>query len=129
MKHTGGDCALCAEKLKDAHPILQEAFPRIKYQFPECHISCTFRDQFAQDVAFNTGHSRLKWPDSPHNKRPALAMDLFQIRMSDKLPLWSTEYYRQIADFCKLNRFNIFWGGWWLRFKDAPHFQVSLDQE
>lgn len=39
-------------------------------------VICGHRNKVDQDRAYNTGKSRLRWPNSKHNKKPSLAMDV-----------------------------------------------------
>jgi peptidoglycan L-alanyl-D-glutamate endopeptidase CwlK len=39
-------------------------------------VLCGHRGQEAQDTAFKQGASKLKWPNSKHNKTPSLAVDI-----------------------------------------------------
>lgn len=39
-------------------------------------VVCGFRDWRAQNDAFTTGHSRVPWPQSTHNRKPSDAVDL-----------------------------------------------------
>ena len=34
------------------------------------------RDEIQQNIAFEKGHSKLVWPDSKHNKKPSVAIDV-----------------------------------------------------
>lgn len=82
MKHTsqvGVSCLSCEAKLKEADPFLADWFHRAKVLFPDIHVSWSFRDQAAQQLAFTSGKSKLPWPRSKHNQMPSQAIDLFQI--------------------------------------------------
>ena len=39
-------------------------------------IICGHRNKEAQDLAFATGKSKKKWPESTHNKYPSQAVDI-----------------------------------------------------
>lgn len=39
-------------------------------------VLCGYRGRDAQEKAFADGASKLHWPDSKHNKTPALAVDI-----------------------------------------------------
>ena len=68
--------ATSQERLQQLDPKLQailvEALP-----YNDFTIAVGFRDKAAQDAAFAGGFSKLKWPDSKHNKQPSLAVDIF----------------------------------------------------
>lgn len=38
-------------------------------------VTCGFRGEAEQNKAFAEGNSKLKWPNSAHNKQPACAFD------------------------------------------------------
>jgi hypothetical protein len=97
----GQDCPLCNQKLKTAHPLLQEWFPRIKIAHPGAHISWAWRGEEDQNTFFKNGASDVAWPRSKHNKKDAQnracaeALDLFKLdgsRARFPVPL-----YREIA--------------------------------
>jgi hypothetical protein len=117
------DCPLCVEKCKDLHPTMAAWFWRLKHEYPDCHVSCSYRGKAEQEDAFKRGTSKLHWPNSMHNTKPARAMDLFQIR-DDFVPSWADKYFAELATWLKLNCAPIDWGhdlwGW-----DRPHFQLK----
>jgi peptidoglycan L-alanyl-D-glutamate endopeptidase CwlK len=39
-------------------------------------LVCGYRDRGAQEKAFREGKSKKQWPDSKHNVRPSLAVDV-----------------------------------------------------
>ena len=62
-------------KLDDAHPIwqsiLNEAIEHVDFTIIE-----TFRNEERQNAMFQKGQSQLRWPDSKHNVRPSMAVDI-----------------------------------------------------
>ena len=60
--------------LLSCHPDLQVVFNVVIKHF-DFSVLCGFRDKEDQDKAFNAGKSKVKYPGSYHNKRPALAVD------------------------------------------------------
>lgn len=58
----------CAPELR---LVLNEA---IKYQ--DFTIICAHRNKAAQDAAYKSGASKLKWPQSKHNTAPSRAVDI-----------------------------------------------------
>ena len=61
-------------RLATCHPLLQTVFGVVIQAFDNT-ILCGHRGKEAQDVAFNDGHSKVKWPDSRHNSEPSMAVD------------------------------------------------------
>lgn len=49
------------------------AFVPAKFDFS---LVCGYRDRGAQDKAFREKRSKKQWPDSKHNQRPSLAVDV-----------------------------------------------------
>jgi hypothetical protein len=129
LKHTNAvRCLLCEQKLKEVDPELKEWFPLIKREFPDCHISWGFRDEETQNLFFEEGKTKAKWPSSKHNvmnggKPWAQAIDLFRLR-SDGVAEFSKEWYSQIYLFLEKMQAPIDNGGNWKRFKDYPHFEL-----
>ncbi len=122
MKHSRRQpCPLCEKKLKDGHETLVKAFKAVVSAYPNAHVSWTFRSEQEQNEAHKRGASRLKWPDSKHNKKPSLAMDLFQIR-DDGVASWDLAFFKACAEL--LRPTGIKCGLDWERFKDPPHFEV-----
>lgn len=131
--HVNGDpyCHLCAIKMRDAHHTIVFWFEEIKRQFPETHCSWTFRDQYYQDILYQTGKSRIRWPQSKHNAMrgsvpESRAMDLFRLNEWG-FAEFSRFYYRDIADWVSKQNAPLIWGGSWPSFPDLDHFQLADD--
>lgn len=119
------------KNLSEAHPLLQELFNEV-IKVCDCAVIEGHRPKEEQDKAFHAGKSKLKWPDSKHNRTPSLAVDVVP---------WP-------VDWKDLNRFYYFgglvkgiaaqldieirWGGDWdsdntfkdQSFHDLPHFEL-----
>lgn len=63
------------ERLNTAKLCLQDLF-NIVVQDYDCSILCGHRNQLHQDAAFNSGASKVSWPNSRHNSFPAQAVDV-----------------------------------------------------
>jgi peptidoglycan L-alanyl-D-glutamate endopeptidase CwlK len=61
--------------LETCHEDLQKLFNEVIKHF-DCSVICGHRGQEEQDKAFHNGWSKLKFPESKHNKTPALAADV-----------------------------------------------------
>lgn len=55
----------------DLREILEEAIKIMDFS-----VLCTFRTKEAQNKAFNEGKSKLQYPESNHNTKPSLAVDV-----------------------------------------------------
>jgi peptidoglycan LD-endopeptidase CwlK len=63
------------ERLAECHLDLQEiAYELIKEM--NVTVLCGHRGEQEQNAAFINGKSKLRWPNSKHNKKPSLAMDV-----------------------------------------------------
>lgn len=61
--------------LETCHEDLQKLFNEVIKHF-DCSVICGHRGQEEQDRAFHDGRSKLKFPQSKHNKTPSLAADV-----------------------------------------------------
>lgn len=125
MKHVyGTSCEACEEKLKDGDPLLLKWFRIAKLQFPDLHVSWVHRGESDQNDFFQKGLSHDQWPNSPHNKMPSLAMDIF-CQTEQGVYDGSGEYCRKINDYLiSMGCADIVWGGTWVTLKDLDHFQL-----
>lgn len=126
MSHHTHDpvCPLCVEKLHDADPALHDIYLQVKAEFPDAHISWTFRDEANQNQFFQDGKTRCRWPNSKHNRKPSRAMDLFQLR-PDNVAAWPAPWFRSIADFLTSIGAPIQWGGHWKTIGDGDHYELK----
>lgn len=125
-KHVNGtqDCPACHEKLLLAHPDLSEWYlKKVKPAFPLCHVSWSYRDQKSQEQAFLDGKSKLHFPNSPHNKTPAMALDLFELSLNG-MASWAYGFFRDIAALVNADHDPIFWGGNFAHLMDFDHFEL-----
>lgn len=97
----------------------------------DCAVICGHRNQKDQDAAFEFGTSKLKWPDSQHNKLPSRAVDVapYPINWADKNRFYHFAGY-VLATANRLG-IKIRWGGDWdmnnlftEKFVDLPHFEL-----
>jgi len=128
-------CPLCEKKLSEGHPLLRTWYIKIKKSFgDDVHVSWCYRDQKDQDKCFAEGTSKLKYPNSAHNrcdkdgKPRSTAMDLFRL-LPDGIASFNLSWYKQIAKFLKDKEAPLFSGVVWKGLNDAGHFQVNMDNE
>jgi len=62
-------------KLGSCHPDLIILFTYVVID-DDCTIICGYRGKGAQELAFMTNKSQVHWPNSRHNKKPSLAVDV-----------------------------------------------------
>lgn len=121
------------EKLEMCHPDLRLLFNRV-IQIIDCSIIEGHRNEAEQNKAYTDGKSKLKYPDSKHNKVPSMAIDVvpYPIDWNDR------ERFYLLAGIVysvseSLN-IKIRWGGDWKRtilsgertnsFDDLPHWEL-----
>ena len=125
--------------LDTCHPLIQLVCNELIKIF-DCTILCGHRNAKAQDLLFEQGKSRCKWPDSTHNNFPSTAVDMAPWYLDkphirwDKSSLTRWYFFGGIvyATACKLD-IPIRWGGDWNRntyildqtFNDLPHFELA----
>jgi len=61
--------------LSTCDPRLQDLFNEV-IKYTDCTVLCGHRPKTEQDKAFGEGKSKVRWPDSKHNKSPAMAVDV-----------------------------------------------------
>ncbi|MBK6881287.1 MAG: M15 family metallopeptidase [Elusimicrobia bacterium] len=111
------------KELATAHPDLQRLFNAVIEKI-DCAVICGHRGHADQDKAFAEGKSKLEWPNSKHNKVPALAVDVvpFPIDWND-LARFDALAAVVKAEAKRLN-IKVECGIDWKKFPDAPHYQV-----
>lgn len=123
--HTSdAECPLCEVKLEQAHIDLVKWFKDLKSRHPEVHVSWSHRDEASQNQAIADGTTKLKFPDSAHNKTPALALDIFQIDDAGKAK-WDPVFCAKVNQESMSLGYHLKWGGDWKSLGDNDHFQVE----
>jgi hypothetical protein len=125
----GALCLLCEDKLKSAHPLLAEWFRAKKKNYLNLHIAWAYRNAVDQNAAYKEGKSNAQFPNSPHNKEPAQALDIFLIN-EDGEAVWPPVLYAKIAQESKDEYPYILWGG---NFsgpiqRDRDHFELIMNK-
>lgn len=119
------------EKLATCDPRLQKVFNEVIKHF-DCTVIEGHRGEAAQNKAFAEGKSKLKYPQSKHNKTPSLAADVLPYPID-----WNdTNRMRYFAGFvvgiAATMGIKLRWGGDWNQntelkdnsFNDLPHFEL-----
>ena len=98
----------------------------------DCSVLVGYRGRNEQDTAYESGHSKVKWPNGKHNKRPSFAVDVapYPIDWDDR------ERFIYFGGFVKGCAFRmgipLRWGGDWdsdnqlsdNKFDDLVHFEL-----
>jgi len=119
------------ERIKGLHPDLQ-AILNQAINITDFTVLEGYRPKEVQDEYYRNGLSKLKWPESKHNKNPALAVDIapYPVDWRDKARFhFLAGVIKAIAH--KHGR-KIRWGGDWdsdgdckdQTFDDLPHFEL-----
>jgi peptidoglycan L-alanyl-D-glutamate endopeptidase CwlK len=116
------------KNLSQCHPDIQTLFNEV-IQFVDCSVICGHRGQREQNEAFNKGFSKVRFPNSNHNKIPSLAADVVPYPIS-----WDNEQrFIDFGNFVLETSYRLWkegkichrivWGGTW-KWKDYPHFEI-----
>lgn len=116
--------AISIARLKECHKDLQRVVELAASRFP-MSVLCGHRGQVEQDKAYAAGTSKVKWPNSKHNKVPAEAVDLCPIPLDWK----NMPRFRKMAEVVQQAALDIgveiVWGGDFKTFSDMPHFELA----
>lgn len=93
----------------------------------------TFRSKEKQDAAVASGHSKLHWPNSPHNHEPCRAVDMAPAPVdysNTRRLIYFAGYVMAKADELGIK---LRWGGDWKQsqcstaneFNDLTHFELA----
>lgn len=122
------------ENRAEIHPALQRILDQA-IQLTDFSIIEGFRDEATQNRYYDDGKSKLRFPDSKHNRRPSLAVDIvpFPIDWSNRERFYFLAGV--IKGIAKKEGISIRWGGDWnsngkfedQTFHDLPHFELVGD--
>ena len=117
--------------LKTCDNRLQDLFNEVVKHF-DCSVLVGFRDRDGQDTAFNSGHSKLKWPEGKHNTKPSIAVDVapYPIDWGDRERF--LYFGGLVKGFAYSLGLPLRWGGDWdndtqlsdNKFDDLVHFEL-----
>ena len=117
--------------LAETHPALQAVFNKVIETFDHTIIE-GYRGEAEQSAAFHGGRSKLRFPESKHNRTPSLAVDVcpYPIDWADH------RRFHLFAGFVLATALavgvKLRWGGDWdgdwtwkdQTFHDLPHFEL-----
>jgi peptidoglycan L-alanyl-D-glutamate endopeptidase CwlK len=128
-----------ADELTSCHIDLQLIFTEVLKHYDHTIIQ-GHRTKEDQDKAYNSGRSKLQWPNSKHNFSPSMAVDAapYPIEWNDHIRFAVfAGYVFATADRLRAEgkiTFKVRWGGDWDKdgfnndqsFNDFPHFELYL---
>ncbi len=117
-------------RLSTCHPDLQAVCRELIKQY-DFAVLCGHRNKAEQNAAFEAGNSRLKYPQSKHNSKPSLAVDIAPYPIDwDNL----ARFREMLCRFDALARFmrergeiesEFEYGADWASLKDYPHIEIK----
>jgi peptidoglycan L-alanyl-D-glutamate endopeptidase CwlK len=124
--------AISRDRLDTCDHRLQVLFEEVVREY-DCAVLVGHRGEAEQSAAFESGKSKLRWPESKHNSDPSLAVDVAPHPIS-----WTnTKRFYHFAGYVKgladLLDIPIRWGGDWdgdedlddQNFNDLVHFELT----
>lgn len=111
------------ERLNTCDERLQRLFNEVVKHF-DCTILEGYRDEEKQEKAYREGRSKVRYPDSKHNRYPSKAVDCVPYPVDwDNLPR-----FHEFAGFVQATAIaqgiKVRWGGHFKSFFDGPHFEL-----
>jgi peptidoglycan L-alanyl-D-glutamate endopeptidase CwlK len=112
------------ERLKECDSRIQTVLNEaIKYY--DFSVLCGHRGEEEQNEAYRKGHSKLKYPQSNHNKNPSKAVDVAPYPIDWKNHKRFYFLAGIILLIAKKKNISLRWGGHWKNFVDLPHFEIK----
>lgn len=94
-------------------------------------VMCGHRSKAEQDAAYKAGNSKVRFPNSAHNKLPSLAVDIvpYPVDWNDigRFKELAAAFFA-VANLLKEREeitHEFEWGGHWYTLKDYPHFEIK----
>jgi peptidoglycan L-alanyl-D-glutamate endopeptidase CwlK len=105
---------------------------RTVIQFFDIKVLHGYRDEVSQNKAYASGNSKLKYPNSKHNTKPSLAIDIAPYPVNFNHPNDFIYLAGHVMMTAHLLGYNIRWGYDWNgnnstadeRFADMGHFEI-----
>lgn len=120
------------KKLENVDPRLVKVLEDVIEWGPDFTILCGHRGEEAQNNAVEEGRSKVEWPNSKHNSKPSIAVDIAPYPIDWK----DVKRFQILAGLViatgKKHGLNLRWGGDWdgdwdykdQSFHDLPHFEI-----
>lgn len=117
------------DNLAQAHPDLQVLFNEI-IKYVDCSVICAHRGEKDQNEAFDKGFSKVRFPNSKHNSKPSMAVDVvpypIEWENSKRFIDFGNFVTSQAQSLYKAGKIShkVVWGGTWVTFQDLPHYEL-----
>jgi len=111
--------------------LLDQCDTKLKYLFLEvikeidCSVIEGHRPKHKQDMFYEKGASKLKWPNSKHNLFPSRAVDVIPYPIDWKNIKRFKQLMKVVKKCAKKLDIKIRCGGDWFTFKDYPHYELK----
>ncbi|MBQ2174790.1 MAG: M15 family metallopeptidase [Alphaproteobacteria bacterium] len=118
------------ERLETCHPDIQAVCNELIKQY-DFSVLCGHRGEKEQNQAYKKGTSQVKYPNSAHNKKPSLAVDLAPYPIDwDNLSRFREMIIRfdTVANMLRAEgkiESDFVYGGYWNSIKDWPHIEIK----
>lgn len=109
---------------KDLHPRLQLILDDA-IEIMDITILCGYRNEIEQNIAFDAGRSKKRFPESKHNRMPARAVDIAPYPIDWEDIARFREMGMLIKGIAHARGIKIRWGGDWQKLKDYPHVELE----
>ena len=118
-------------QLMTCHDDLIRLFVEVVKEF-DCKIIIGHRIKWEQDEAFKDKMSKVKWPNSLHNKYPSRAVDVIPYPVDWKDEDRNHMFGGYVLGVAKQLRIRVRWGHDWnknkklddQKFIDSPHYEL-----
>ena len=123
-------------RFRELCPQLQEVF-EVAIKYYDFKIIEGYRGKVEQNAAFESGASRVKWPDSYHNRKPSRAADIYPWPIENVKTKEYEDRCRYMAGHimavAQMLGYRVKWGGDWdqdlkhndQKLNDLVHFQYE----
>lgn len=119
-----GDRSLA--NLEGVHPDLVHLFEEVVKTY-DCAVLSGYRDEAEQNalVEHDPPRSRLRYPDSKHNRQPAHAVDVAPWPIDWSNLTRFAHFAGYVSRIAWEMQIPVTWGGWWRGFPDYSHFELD----
>lgn len=122
--------------LSELDPRLASIMTTILHEVADISLICGFRDQEEQDEAYETGRSKVRWPNGKHNRLPSKAVDFQPWPVPERREkLWASLAYiaGHAIQIGRRRGLVVRWGGDWdgdgdltdQNFDDLYHLEIK----